>query len=134
MRPTKGSQARRDAGLGGVLLDARGQPLKFFSLELTKDQRKALGEGCISSIIFEAELCAAILAMVLWKDVLCGRPVVAYIDNNSVRDVLISGSARNRMAIALTKLYLTVESLSRSYPGSLESQAHPTMPMSIRAS
>ena len=34
----------------------------------------------------------------------------------SARDVLISGSARNRVGIALTKLYLTVESLSRSFP------------------
>ena len=81
-----------------------------------RSQRRALGEGCTSSIICEAELCAAILAMVLWKDVLCRRPVIAYIDNNSAQDVLRSGLARNRVAIALTKFYLTVESLSRSYP------------------
>ena len=97
----------------GVLLDVHGQPLKFFSLELTRDQRRMLGEGHTSSIIFEAELCAAILAMVVLRDILCGRPVGAHIDNNSARDVPISGSARNRVGIALTKLYLTVESLSR---------------------
>ena len=72
------SQALRDVVWGACFwTDAHGKPLRFFSLELTRDQRKALGEGCTSSIIFEAELCAAILAMVLWKDVLCGRPVVA---------------------------------------------------------
>ena len=104
----EGQPGSERCGLGGVLLDAHGKPLKFFSLELTRDQRRRLGEGHTSSIIFEAELCAAILAMVVWRDSLCGCPVVAYIDNNSARDVLIGGAARNRVGVALTKLYLTV--------------------------
>ena len=103
-------------GMGGILFDSVGQPLKFFSLELSRPQRVILGEGRASTIIFEAELCAAILAMVLWKVELHGRPVVFYVDNNSSRDVLISGMARNKVAIALTKLYLTVESLARCFP------------------
>ena len=112
----EGKPGSERCGMGGVLFDSCGQPLKFFSLELTPAQRVALGEGRASSIIFEAELCAAILAMVLWQADLCGRPVVFYVDNNSSRDVLISGVARNKVAIALTKLYLTVESLSRCFP------------------
>ena len=38
--------------------------------------------------------------------------MVVFIDNNSARDVLISGLARNM----LTKLYLTVEAMTRSFP------------------
>ena len=45
---------------------------------------------------------------------LAARPVARYIDNNSARDVLISGSARNEVG-SLQSCYLTVESLSRSF-------------------
>ena len=51
-----------------------------------------------------------VLAYILWKDHLAARPVVCYIDNNSV-----SGSARNEIGSLLVKLFLTVESLSRSF-------------------
>ena len=112
----EGFPGSQRCGMGGILFDSSGRPLKYFSLELARSQRESLGEGRASTIIFEAELRAAILAMVLWKGELCGRPVVCYVDNNSARDVLISGVARNRVAVALTKLYLTVESLSRCFP------------------
>ena len=115
-RTIEGLPGSQRCGMGGILFDSSSRPLKYFSLELTRTQRESLGEGHASSSIFEAELCAAILAMVLWREELCGRSVVCYVDNNSARDVLISGVARNRVAMALTKLYLTVESLSRCFP------------------
>ena len=90
-------------------------PLGFFSAELSGDQKALLGEGHSKTIIFEAELATVIIAFVLWRGWLKGRPVVFYIDNNSARDVAISGVSRNRVGKALAALLLTVETMSQAY-------------------
>ena len=90
-----------------VLYESDGTPIKFFSVELATDQRRSLGEGSSKTIIFEVELCAVVLATDLR-----GRPVVAYVDNNSARDTLISGVARIRIATSLIKLCFFLETVS----------------------
>ena len=55
-----------------------------------------MGEGKAKTIIFEAELATVIIAFALWRSWLNGRPVVFYIDNNSARDVAISGVSRKQ--------------------------------------
>ena len=45
----------------------------------------------------------------LWKKFLRGRPCVAYIDNNSTRDVSISGTARTFPGDSLVGKLLEVE-------------------------
>ena len=94
-------------GLGGVLIGPDGMPRRFFSVELHESFQRALGVDESSTIIFEAELCAVVLAYVLWRDDICSRPIVCYIDNNATRDVLISGSARNQVGARLARLLLT---------------------------
>ena len=98
--------------MGGVCLDSNGLPLGFFSAELTNAQKTLLGEGKTKTIIFEAELATVIIAFALWRSWLNGRPVVFYIDNNSARDVSISGVSRNSVGRALL---LTVETVSQAY-------------------
>ena len=66
-------------------------------------------------MIFEAGLCAVVLAFVLCKQILFSRPVACFIDNNGTRDVLISGTARNRVGDRLAKLFLTIEDLARVF-------------------
>ena len=61
-------------------------------------------------IIFEAELVAVVVALHLWSNLLSGRPVVFYIDNNSARDGAISGSARTRVPARLVQALLHEES------------------------
>ena len=102
-------------GIGGVCLDNRGVPLGFFSAELSGAQKALLGEGLSKTIIFEAELATVIIAFVLWRSWLKGRPIVFYIDNNSARDVAISGVSRNRVGKSLAALLLTVETMSQAY-------------------
>ena len=103
-------------GLGGVLVSAEGRPLAMFSVELDDRQKNLLGERKSKTIIFEAELVATILGVVLWKNHLSGRPVVCYTDNNGTRDVLINASARNEVGSRLVQLYLGVESLIGFFP------------------
>lgn len=52
-------------------------------------------------MIFEAELLVLIAAVALWKAFIKGALIVCSIDNNSARDVSISGFARNSCANSL---------------------------------
>ena len=76
-------------------------------------QRKLLGEGAKKTIIFEAELLAVVCAMKLWQKHIMGAPVVFYIDNNSARDVAMSGSGRAEIPKALLEQLLFREQQSQ---------------------
>lgn len=96
-------------GLGGVLVNDQGILLEFFSCSLSDEEMKKLGSESKKSIIFEAELLALIVAMYRWSSVLKSASCVCYIDNNAVRDVAISGRARNAAGIHLLERLLQVE-------------------------
>eukprot|EP00435_Cladocopium_sp_Y103_P045636 s2855_g13.t1 len=81
-------------GLGGVLVDCHGRQLSAMSFGLLHADLKLLGYPPKITVIFEAELLALTVCLILWKKFLKHRPCVAYIDNNSTRDVAISDSAR----------------------------------------
>lgn len=81
-------------GLGGVLVDSSGRYVSAFSFKLEAKHFSDLGYPTKSTVIFEAEMLALLVALKLWKKHIKNRPVVGYIDNNSTRDVCISGSAR----------------------------------------
>lgn len=105
-------EPHRDAfvcGLGGVLVDPMGQCMEFFSVELTKQQRTLLGEDVKRTIIFEAELLALVLAFSLWRDRIKASALVCFVDNNSARDVAISGIARNDVASCLIDFLLKLQ-------------------------
>ena len=67
------------------------------------------GEKHKKTIIFELEFLALVVALVHWKAKLTNRPCVAYLDNNSTRDVAISGRGRNPTAKALASVLLALE-------------------------
>ena len=97
------------SGIGGVLCDAGGRVLKHFSQVLTLSQLEALGLPSRKTVIFEAELLAAVVAVHAWGSILEGRPVLFFIDNNSARDVAISGTARSLIPLCLVGLLLQME-------------------------
>ena len=84
-------------------------------MELDKRRRELLGEGASKTIIFEAELTAVLVALVLWQRYVAGRPVVCCVDNNATRDVLIKGSARNERGSILARFFLSLEALARTF-------------------
>ena len=67
----------------------------------------------MKTVIFEAELIAFVAAIILWRDRIVNSSLVAFVDNNSARDVCISGKARNAMGHQLVTLLLAVEDLAR---------------------
>ena len=97
------------AGLGAVLVDAHGNQIAAFSYKLESGDLAALGYPQKKTVIFEAELLALLLSIILWKKFLRGRPCVAYIDNSSTRDVSISGTARTFPGCSLVGLLLEIE-------------------------
>jgi len=104
------SDASWPAGVGGVLYDENGKALRHFSYCLDKNDLAVLGfPDHKQTVIFEAELIAVIVAVKLWKDDLLDRPVVIFVDNNSARDVAVSGSARTVTPLKLVNLLLTLE-------------------------
>ena len=98
------------------MYDPFGRPVEFFSLGLSPERIKCLGGDSKETVIFEAELLALVVAMSQWSPVFQGRPVVYFVDNNSARDVAISGSARNQSANIMIDALLRVEAESSSSP------------------
>ena len=94
-------------GVGGVLIDHLGRPMGCFSANLPSDLKKALGEGSAVQIILEAEMLAMIVALALWGNKIEGHPVVFYVDNNSARDIVISGCARSAIPSKLLEVFLS---------------------------
>lgn len=96
-------------GIGGVLVNNHGEQISAFSLSLLPTEMLALGYPEKSTVIFEAELLALLVALIVWRKQLRHRPCVAYIDNNSTRDVSISGSARTEPGKSLVAQLLAAE-------------------------
>ena len=111
--PTSGSWP---CGIGGVIYDSHGVPLECFSLCLSREHIISLGGDDKETIIFEAELLALVVAMSQWAPLFQGCPVVFFVDNNSSRDVAISGSARNQAANLMLDALLKVEASSSAFP------------------
>jgi len=103
-------------GLGGVVVDPHGNPFQFFSTSLSASQMSVLGVEKKVTIIFEAELLAVVIAVSLWSSMFYCSPIVIFVDNNTARDVNISGSARSRTAEALLECLLSAESKSMCFP------------------
>ena len=77
---------------------------------------QCLGVSTKKTIIFEAELLALVLALAMWRYKLEGIPVVCFVDNNSARDVAISGTGRNETARALIGFLLKLEMAACTAP------------------
>ena len=103
-------------GLGGVLSNPSGEAVEFFSACLSHEEVCALGGDVKKSIIFEAELLALIVAIHVWSSALEGQLSVFYVNNNSARDVAVSGSARSETGSALVSILLKIEDRISLFP------------------
>ena len=103
-------------GLGGVLVSPKGEQAAFFSVSLNSDQLELLGADTKKTIIFEAELLALVLAFSVWRNFIEAFSVICFVDNNSARDVAISGNGRNITANCLIEFLLKLEMASCTTP------------------
>ena len=103
-------------GLGGVLVGPNGRPVAFFSVALNLEQMELLGSETKKTIIFEAELLALVVAFSIWRDYIRAMSLICFVDNNSARDVAISGNGRNITANCLIEFLLKLEMSSCTTP------------------
>ena len=103
-------------GLGGVLVGPNGSKVAFFSISLDDDHMGILGVDTKKTIIFEAELLAMVLAFSVWREYLTAMSVICFVDNNSARDVAISGNGRNFTANSLIDFLLKLEMANCTTP------------------
>jgi hypothetical protein len=98
------------AGLGGVLYSEDCVALEHFSHCLTPAELKVMGfPEDKQTVIFETEVLAIIVALQVWCKRVDGRPVVIFVDNNSARDVAVSGTARTKVPLLLVSTLLALE-------------------------
>ena len=103
------SNATWPCGIGGALFNTVGRPVGAFSSPIRSSLKRQLGENTKRTIIFEAELTAILCGLMLWAEQLSHAPVVVYVDNNSARDIAISGAARSKTANDLLEVLLGIE-------------------------
>ena len=81
----------QSGGLGGVLLNADGQVVEWFSIMLDASMVGRLLLGDSQVVIGELEALAPLIALDLWLQHCKSRHVVFYIDNDGARYSLIRG-------------------------------------------
>ena len=97
------------AGFGGVLVSPQGRPVNFFSFELKGDSLKYLNPAGKKTAIFQCEFFAVLVALKAWGELLSSRQVVFYVDNDGVRDVLISCNTADPVGSVLFTSVLELE-------------------------
>lgn len=99
----------RICGIGGTLVDTYTGTKKFFSCELSQEQRRLLGELSKKQIIFETETLCAIVAFSLWSDCLKDRVCFLYVDNEGTEFSPMKGMSENPTADAIAQVFAEIE-------------------------
>ena len=102
-------QEEQIGGLGGVLIDDLGACLAWFGLQLNSAMCHNFGADVKDTIIYELEMLAAVLSMLLWGDRIAEGLQVLFLDNEAVRFALIKGHAEGCIANALMRIHLVHE-------------------------
>ena len=97
------------SGHGGVLVSPAGKPVRFFSGNLSKDHVALLNPKGLKTIIFECKFLAVLIAYKVWAKEVAGSQLVVIIDNNAVRDSLISCDTSNEIAAVILRSILQLE-------------------------
>ena len=102
-----------EAGIGGVLVNPAGKPTHYFSCKLSSENITRLNPNNADTIIFELEFLAVLCAFRLWSCLFSGAQVISFVDNNGVRDALISCHSSNEVGLCILKEILKLESSSK---------------------
>ena len=92
-----------------MLVSPQGAPVSFFSFELKGNDLRYLNPAGKKTAIFQCEFFAVLVALKLWGEVLSSRQVVFYVDNDGVRDVLISCNTADPVGSVLLTSVLELE-------------------------
>ena len=87
--------------VGAVLIDDLGHGLRFFGLRLPPEVTGEWGRSGRRQLVFEAEVLPYVLALSCWSELLCGRHVLVFIDNDAARHSWIRGGAESVHAMRM---------------------------------
>ena len=96
-------------GIGCVLVNPSGTPVRFMQEVPDDPLLKALGHNEKGAIIFEAEMFALLLALRRWQAHFSGRQLVAYVDNDAVRCAVASSSGHHGVTKRMIKKINEIE-------------------------
>ena len=119
------------AGVGGLIVDAAGIPLRFFSdCICNADLEVLLRES--SHPIYEVELFAVMLALASWEDLLLDSYSVVFVDNEAAQSALIAGRSGTGCGRMILQRILESEhrTACRPWYGRVPSYSNPSDPPS----
>ena len=76
---------------------------------MSKDHVALLNPKGLKTILFECEFLAVLIAYKVWAKEVAGSQLVVFIDNNAVRDSLISCDTSNEIAAVILRSILQLE-------------------------
>lgn len=100
-------------GLGAVFCDTGTGSLEFFSVELSAEQRLALGENHKQQIIFEAETLCGVLAYFIWCERCASVRSCLHVDNEGTKFAMIKCFSTNECVDCLVRIFAEKEVESR---------------------
>ena len=114
-------------GVGGVLYDSQGNCLGFFSEPVSSELVSKIKRADQETIIFELEGLAVATGLALFKDLLRGKRLVIFTDNQAVQSCLIKSKSSNKhMDLVIRFICSTEEELDvMSWIERVPSQSNP---------
>lgn len=101
---------------GGVIYDPTSGTVECFGTEAPDEIVELWSEGgAKTQVIGQAEIAPAITARLLWGQLLIGRRVLHFIDNDAAREGLIKGTSGSPGSAALLGVFWDLETVWEAY-------------------
>ena len=119
------------AGVGGLIVDGSGVPLRFFSDQVSDRDLDVLLQDS-SHPIYAVELFAVMIAMSAWKDLLYDTFTVVFVDNTAAQAALVAGKSSTVCGRRILQQVLNIEQQTANRPwfGWVPSYSNPSDPPS----
>ena len=119
------------AGVGGLIVDDAGVPLRFFSDHLCDTDLEVLLQES-SHPIYAVELFAVMIAMSVWEDLLFDTFTVVFVDNTAAQAALIAGRSSTECGRVILQHVIDSEHRTANRPwfGWVPSYSNPSDPPS----
>ena len=99
----------KSGGLGAVLVNHAGECVSWFGFNLDEKTCVEFGANIKDTIIYELELCGAVLALDFWSKRMQNGLQVCFGDNDAARFSLIRGSCNSCVSAKLMEYHLCRE-------------------------
>ena len=119
------------AGVGGLIVDGSGVPLRFFSDQVSDRDLDVLLQE-FSHPIYAVKLFAVMIAMSAWEDLLYDTFTVVFVDNTAAQAALVAGKSSTVCGRRILQQVLNIEQQTANRPwfGWVPSYSNPSDPPS----